>query len=202
MKLLSRIALLTVSCIALVGCSVDRNYDLNKDIDNEMTLFPGMTLPINQTLDTITADEFLDLGINGLEVPAGESVFAEYVLDLESSGFDFTDLDILIESFEVEMTVTNTVPLRLNIQTVANDGSELKTIPSSVEPGTPDSPKKTSVKMQVETKGEISSIREIKITLSASNESASTVKVTADQGVSIRVEKIKLVSGITVKSEN
>lgn len=179
----------------LWGCSVDKDYDLSKDIDTDMTLFPGVTIPVGQTLDMCDATELL--GLRGdVQVAGGDKIEYEYILDLDKMGFDASGLEVKAEAFEIVASANNTIPLDLGVAASTDDGTSLRVTPDTIKAGKPDSPSSSEIVVGVTTGRKISEIKRIRILVSATNASSSTVTVGPGQGVSLTIDKINIVSGL------
>ncbi len=185
---------MSAALACLAACSVDKDYDLSKDIDTDMTLFPGVSIPVNQTLDPCSASDFL--GTADRDVAAGEKIEYTYVLDMDEMGFDASALNVVAEAFVVEAAVTNSIPLDLDVTATADDGTSFEVVPPSVAAGTVTSPSVTDISINVKTSSKISEIKRIEVHVSASNNSSSTVTVNSGQSVSLEIKKITVVSGL------
>lgn len=197
MKLYKTIHMACLSIVAagLCACSVDKDYDLKKPIDTDVTLFPGISIPVNQTLNECGASDFLNLPPGGMEMAAGEEIVVEYVLDMDEMGFDSSELDVIAKSFTIDAGIRNSIPLDLEIKASADNGTQLEVNPATVKAGTVSAPVTTDTSINVTTEGKISEIKRIVITGKAKNNSASPVKVTSEHGITLSIKKITVVSG-------
>ena len=127
-----------------------------------------------------------------MEFEAGSEISFDSTLDLEEMGADLGKVEVSVNEFEIESSITSTFPLDLSASARSEDGStSLKTENTVLSNAT------TEVKFLAKTDGKLSDIKSIVVSINAVNSTDSPVALTEGCTLSIDIDRLKATSGIT-----
>ena len=127
-----------------------------------------------------------------MEFEAGSEISFDSELDLEEMGADLSKIEVSVDEFEIEASVTSTFPLDLSARAQSIDGA------TSLEIENPVLAKATTdVKLLAKTDGKLSDIKVIVLSVNAKNSTDGPVALGEDCTLSIDIDRLKATSGIT-----
>lgn len=133
-----------------------------------------------------------------LEFEPGSEVEFECEINLADFGFSPDMIHINVSAFNVDASISSSIPMTFTATALANDGQSSFEIDTPIQGGAIGCPTKSDVVAKASTSVPMFGLVPVTLKVHAVNDSDHTVVLNQGQGVSITIDRFTAVSGITL----